>query len=179
MTSPTDSTPEAGSPRSASRSVPPGRVLAAVVLFLVAVTGGLTAVALDRFVFRPGPHGPPPFRGGPGGHRFEDGERVSREWLARELGLSPEQRVRIDSLMDRQLRQIRAVREQVEPRLDSIVASTRHQIDSVLTPAQREKAGSLARRRFGGRDRFDPHGRWPGPPDMGPPPPDQPPGPPR
>jgi Spy/CpxP family protein refolding chaperone len=136
-----------------------GRLMAAAVLFLVAVAGGLTAVTLDRFVLRhgPGPHGMPPFPPPP------PHERAFRDRMSRELGLSADKRVRIDSLMDRQLREIRAVRAEVQPRLDSVVAQTRREIEGILTPEQREKARALARRHF------DRQGDWLGPP--GPPPP--------
>jgi|SRR6185437_6917195 len=155
--------------------LPRGRIVAALVLFLVAVAGGLTAVVLDRFVLRP-PPGPRfhDFGRGPGG-RPPERERAARDHFAKELGLSPTQRVRIDSLMDRQLKEIRAVREQVQPRLDSIVGQTRREIDAILTPEQRKKAQELAQRRFGDR------GDWHGGPDLGlpPPPHDDEPGPPR
>jgi Spy/CpxP family protein refolding chaperone len=157
-----------------SPPLPRGRILAALVLFLVAVAGGLTAVVLDRFVLRPppGPHFHE-FGRGPGG-RPPERERAARDRFAQELGLSQEQRVRIDSLMDRQLKEIRAVREQVQPRLDSIVGQTRREIDAILTPEQRKKAQELAQRRFG--DRGDWHGGPMGPP---PPPHEGEPGPPR
>ncbi|MEZ0336422.1 MAG: Spy/CpxP family protein refolding chaperone [Gemmatimonadales bacterium] len=116
------------------------RLIAAAVLFLVAVTGGLTAVTLDRFVLRPGPHRmhpfPPP----------RPDEAAFRERMSRELGLTPDQRTRVDSLMDRQLREIRALRAEVQPRLDSVVAQTRLEIEEILTPEQREKARALAKR---------------------------------
>jgi len=144
--------------------IPPrGRLLAALVLFLVAVAGGMAAVVLDRFVLRP-PHGPPfhEFGRGPGG-RPPERERAARDRFAKELGLTAAQRVRIDSLMDRQLKEIRAVRQQVQPRLDSIVGETRREIDAILTPEQRKKAEEMAQRRFGDR------GGWRGGPDLGPP----------
>ncbi|HEY7634801.1 MAG TPA: hypothetical protein VH763_04615 [Gemmatimonadales bacterium] len=143
-------------------SLPRGRILAALILFLVALAGGLTAVALDRLVLRPppGPHFHD-FGRGPGG-RAPERERAARDRFAKELGLTSDQRVRIDSLMDRQLKEIRSVREQVQPRLDSIVAQTRREIDTILTPEQRTKAKELAQRRFGDRRDWGP---------MGPPPP--------
>jgi len=158
MTSPTTPPPRSGPERGPHRTVVRAPILATIVLFLVALAGGLSAVAFDRLVLRYGRHGPPPF-GRPLGH---DRERASREGFARELGLSPEQRVRIDSLMDRQLREIRAVRAQVQPRLDSIVDQTRREIDAMLTPEQREKAKALAPRGFGRRE-GGPPGPGPGP----------------
>ena len=138
------------------------RIIAAVVLFLVAVAGGLTAIVFDRFVLRP-PHGPPFHGFGRGLGGGPERERAARERFAKELGLTPAQRVRIDSLMDRQLKEIRAVREQVQPRLDSIVGETRREIDAILTPEQRKKAQEMAQRRFGDR------GEWRRGPDLGPP----------
>jgi Spy/CpxP family protein refolding chaperone len=163
MTSPNTPSGETGAASKASRPLPRGRILAALVLFFVALAGGLTAVVLDRFVLRPPPG--PRFHDlgrGPGG-RPPERERAARDHFAKELGLTPEQRVRIDSLMDRQLKEIRAVREQVRPRLDSIVGQTRREIDAILTPEQRKKAQELAQRRFGDR------GEWKGGPDLGPP----------
>jgi Spy/CpxP family protein refolding chaperone len=172
MTSPNPPSGENGAASNAGRPLPRGRILAALVLFLVAVAGGLTAVVLDRFVLRPppGPHFPG-FGWGPGG-RPPERERAARDGFAKELGLTPAQRVRIDSLMDRQLQEIRAVREQVQPRLDSIVGQTRREIDAILTPEQRKKAQEMAQRRFGDRGEWR-RGPVLGPPDgpMGPPPP--------
>jgi Spy/CpxP family protein refolding chaperone len=130
-----------------------GRLIAALVLFLVAIAGGLTAVTVDRLAFRHGPpHGGPPF--GPPPH-----EREFRDRMSREIGLSADQQQRVDSLMDRQITEVRRLREEIQPRLDSVVAQTRREIESILTPEQREKARAMARRGF------DRHGdRPPGPP---------------
>jgi Spy/CpxP family protein refolding chaperone len=73
-------------------------------------------------------------------------DREFRNRFARELGLTPEQRTRIDSIMDRQGRELRAVRGQVQPQLDSIISRTRHELDAVLTPEQRQKAAEIRRR---------------------------------
>jgi Spy/CpxP family protein refolding chaperone len=143
----------------ASRRPPPGPRMAVLVLLLVAIVGGLAGVALDRFVLLPhmfhgsgfgrehGPGGPPR-------------DREFRARFARDLGLSPEQQIRIDSIMDRQGRELRAVRGQVQPTLDSIIARTRRQVDSVLTPEQRKKAEEIRRK----------HPRPPGMFGAGPPP---------
>jgi len=179
MTSPSAPTPEPRAERTAS-AVTRNRLLAVAVLLLVAIVGGLSALAFERLAWhhRPGP-GRPGFGAGPGpGSAWH---RPSRERFAHDLGLSAEQQARIDSLMRRQVRELRVVRERVQPEVDSIVARTRREIDAILTPEQREKARAFAPR-FGGRDRR----AWgsgpgrPGPgPDMGPfgdepPAPDQP-----
>ena len=128
----------------------PGRVVAVLVLILVAVAGGLVGVLVDRTLLLPRhfPGGPPPVRPGfgRGDQGFREREHRFRDHMARELGLNDAQRHRIDSLLDRQVRELHAIREQARPRLDSIITGTRRQIDSILTPAQREKAGVLAPR---------------------------------
>jgi Spy/CpxP family protein refolding chaperone len=79
--------------------------------------------------------------------------------MSREIGLSPDQQRRVDLLMDRQITEVRGLRAEIQPRLDSVVAQTRREIESILTPEQREKARAMARRGF------DRHGdRPPGPP---------------
>jgi Spy/CpxP family protein refolding chaperone len=141
--------------------------VALLVLALVALAAGLAGVAVDRLVLLPRHaerHHPRP--------RHRDLE--FRDRMARALELSDSQRVRIDSLMERQLQEVRAIREQAQPRLDSVISRTRSQIDSILTPEQREKARALARRGDFGPHR--PPGRDPGfdpPPGEGdrPPPP--------
>ena len=134
---------------SGSRRPPPGPLMAVLVLLLVAIVGGFVGVALDRLVLLP--HMGFGYRHGPGG---PPRDREFRARFARELGLSPEQQTRIDSIMDRKGRELHAVRGQVQPTLDSIIARTRRSIDSVLTPEQRTKAEEIRRK----------HPRPPGPP---------------
>ena len=149
---------------------PGGRLLAVLVLLLVAVAGGLAGVAIDRRVLLPRKFD---------GHRFEHGsgphgprDREFRNRFARELGLSTEQQARIDSIMEHQGRELRAIRHQVQPQLDSIVSRTRQQLDSVLTPEQRKKAEEIRRKHP------RPHGPPPGDGPPGDVPPDGPDGPP-
>jgi Spy/CpxP family protein refolding chaperone len=145
-----------------------GPLLAALVLLLAAVVGGVAGVVLDRHVLLPrmfhGDHFP--------GHR-PPRDREFRSRFARDLGLSPDQQVRIDSIMDREARELRLLRGRIQPQLNSIIGRTRHQMDSVLTPEQRQRAEEIRRR----------HPRPPGPPPgaFGPmegPPGEPPPGPP-
>ena len=144
---------------------PSGRLLAAFVLVLVALAGGLAGVALDRLVLLPKMFSGPRFEHGPGRHPPRD--REFRKRFAREVGLTAEQQVRVDSIMDIQGRELRAVRRQAQPQIDTIVSRTRRQLDSILTPEQRQKAEAIRRR----------HPRPPGPPP-GKGPPDRPGGPP-
>jgi Spy/CpxP family protein refolding chaperone len=126
---------------SGSRSRP---VVAALVLLVAVLAGAIVGVAIDRTLLQPrmhgrfgfdwhGPHGPPR-------------DREFRDRFARELGLTPEQQIRIDSIMDRQGLELRAVRGQVQPKLDSIISGTRRSLDSVLTPEQRKKADTIRKR---------------------------------
>jgi hypothetical protein len=152
-------------------TVPPkrsaGPLLAAMVLLLAAVVGGVGGIVLDRHMLLPrmfhGDHfaGHRPLR-----------DREFRNRFAREVGLSPEQQIRIDSIMDREAHELRMLRGKIQPQLDSIIGRTRHQLDSILTPEQRKRAVEIRRR----------HPRPPGPPGaFGPmegPPGEPPPGPP-
>jgi Spy/CpxP family protein refolding chaperone len=120
-----------------------GPLLAVLVLVIAVLAGGIAGVALDRLFLLPPmgrDHGP----GGPHGRPPRD--RDFRDRFAREVGLTPEQQVRIDSIMDRQGRELRGVRGQVQPQLDSIISRTRRAFDSVLTPEQREKAEAIRKR---------------------------------
>ncbi|MGH7719239.1 MAG: hypothetical protein ACREON_10390 [Gemmatimonadaceae bacterium] len=145
-----------------------GRVTAIIVLSIVTFAGIATGVALDRFVLMPRQLGPPAGVGmgrfGPGSPASERGQAI-RERMARELALTPEQRLQFDSIMSRQMRALRVARESIRPRMDSLVRETRRQIDAILTPAQRERLRELpARGVFGTRGgRFD-SGRHEGPP---------------
>jgi hypothetical protein len=106
-----------------------------LLLLAAAIIGGVTALGLDRALH----HGPPPVAALDPGHRrrppFDPTAR-----LARELGLSPPQQARFDSVLARQRDEIR---ETVQPRYDSIAERTSREIDSMLTPDQRRMMDSL------------------------------------
>jgi Spy/CpxP family protein refolding chaperone len=130
------------------RKTPGGPLLALLVVVIAVLAGAVAGVAVDRLFLLPHPHrdawhgggGP---HGGPGG---PPRDREFRNRFARELGLSDQQRIRIDSIMDRQGREMRTVRQRVQPQVDSIVTRTRAALDSVLTPEQRKKADAIRRR---------------------------------
>lgn len=117
-----------------------GRLIAALVLIVVAFVGIAGGVALDRSVLL---HRRPRFgfdgRRVPGGPGPNGGGHRMRDQLADSLVLSSAQRQRFDSLMDRQSTAFRAVREKVQPQMDSIFEATRRAVDSLLTPEQRQK----------------------------------------
>jgi Spy/CpxP family protein refolding chaperone len=132
------------------RNAPGGPRLAVLVLVVAVLAGGIAGVAADRLILLPRMHHGP-WHGGPhGGPR----DREFRDRFAKEVGLTPDQQIRIDSIMDRQGRELRGVRGQVQPQLDSIITSTRRALDSVLTPEQRKKAEAIRKQ----------HPHPPGPP---------------
>ena len=120
------------------------RLLAVGVLVIVALAGVIGGVALDRVVLRP--------RGGEwrnspprsGEHRQP---RRPSAMLGAELKLSEEQAVRIDTLIENQMRGFREIRRSTQPAVDSLMAQTRRAIDSILTPTQRARLDSAHARR--------------------------------
>ena len=141
--------------------VPPparrARLQAAMVLVTVSLVSFLAGAAIDRWYLHRGRA--PGMRGGPGSERVmrggPPGERGMRgggprrpsERMARELGLSDTQRVQIDSIIVRQSREMRALMQEGQPRVDSILARTREAIGQVLTVEQRAKFDSLVQAR--------------------------------
>ena len=165
---------------------------AAIVLALVLLAGFLIGVATDRLWLtrhwggRGGRGGPGSFadgpRRGPGGPPgiFRGGmpRALSPEFaaerrrgivqsLTRELDLTAAQQKAIDSIMAGNEAEFQVLEQQMRPRMRAFLARTRGQIDSVLTPEQREKF-----RKFGPPGGPDgPGGPPPGEPG-GPPPPE-------
>ena len=90
------------------------------------------------------------------GHRREmRGPRASRQKMAEELKLTPQQQASIDSLMEQKRTQIMTLYKPVKPQLDSIAVaarivsdSTHAQIKRLLNPEQQAK---LDRMRAAGR----------------------------
>lgn len=122
--------------------------MAAVVLLLVALAGVLGGIALERTVLTPRTDAAAAGRERmPMRQRMPMREHAFRSRFAEELDLTPEQRVVVDSLMDRQLRELRRIHGEERPRVESVIAETRRSIDSVLTPEQRERMAQLAERR--------------------------------
>jgi len=127
------------------------RTMAAVVMVAVFAAGAAAGVAFDHGVLHRRPvfvgvgAGRPDFvpgaampRAGTGGGRAP-GRTPSFDRFVKDLALTPAQTAVVDSAMARDFAAVRAARETMQPRVDSIVAATRAVIDSVLTPPQREK----------------------------------------
>lgn len=115
-----------------------GRVLGLLALgiLLVAAAGVASGVVLERRVFshhEERDHGRR-------GERHEGGSRhAMHERFGRDLDLTPAQAARIDSIFARRRPAIDSARAAAEPKIRAIIEQTRREIDSVLTPAQREK----------------------------------------
>ena len=109
------------------------------------------------------------------GHRREmRGPRASRQKMAEELKLTPQQQASIDSLMEQKRSQIMTLYKPVKPQLDSIAVaarvvsdSTHAQIKRLLNPEQQAKLDRMraaGRRDLGERRDKDTTGRPPGAP---------------
>jgi Spy/CpxP family protein refolding chaperone len=124
-----------------------------LLLLAAAIAGGVVALRLDRALHRGAPQAGAPDPG----HRRRppDGRRPPFDPAARfvrELGLSPAQQARLDSLLARQRDEVQQIREETQPRYDSIAALTSREVDALLTPDQRRMLDSIkAGRPRGGR----------------------------
>ena len=141
------------------------RAMAIALLAVVGLAGIGLGFAADRLALH---HERGGRRFGPGegagrgmwdaGRGMRDGRRGGegmRERLARALDLTPDQQRRVDSIMSQQTRDFRRIRQEMQPRFDSLLQRAQAGLDSVLTPAQRARLQSLrAREAFGARDSF-------------------------
>ena len=137
-------------------------IAAGVVLLVSASVGGAVGVVMDRYLILPhqyaqrGPGGGGErggWRGGPGERGGRDGRggpgRMGpgpggmSSGMMDELGLSTNQRAQVDSVLAKELAQFRALREQFDPKMDTLMRRTRARIDSILTPTQRTKLESM------------------------------------
>jgi Spy/CpxP family protein refolding chaperone len=146
-----------------------GRVLTLLSagVILVAAAGVATGVVLERAVLsHHGDHGPG--RGGPGRAGGPGGEgRGSRgamhERFGRDLGLTTAQEAKIDSIFASHRPAIDSARAESEPKVRAIIEQTRREVDSVLTPAQREKMHARMKREHPPGDSLHPGGLPPAP----------------
>jgi hypothetical protein len=176
-----------------AKPAPPARSTrnqAAIVLSLVLLAGLLIGMAADRLWLtrhwggrpgrpgssfadgpRRGPGGPPGmFRGGMPPAMTPDFAAERRHdmvrRLTRELDLTTAQQQAVDSIMAQNEVEFQLLEKDMRPRMRAFLIRTRAQLDSVLTPAQREKF-----HRFGPPDGA--HGPPGEPGEMdGPPPPE-------
>lgn len=123
-------------------------MMATLVLIAVLIAGGAAGVVVDRmFLLRRGPRfgGRPPSgeMRGRGGPPSPEMRRRFSERIAKELGLTPEQQVKVDTIMTRQFEGMRRASATVQPTIDSLVRAAQASMDSVLTPEQREKVKQM------------------------------------
>lgn len=121
----------------------PGRLRAAVVIALIVVCSALAGAAAERIVFqRVLRHRPAGGPGGPGRGSPEQDTRRRNDLMDRmtkELDLSRAQRAGIDSVMMRTDSSLRAIRTEMQPRLQQVFQSSRAEIELRLDSAQRVK----------------------------------------
>jgi hypothetical protein len=66
-----------------------------------------------------------------------------RAELSRALALTADQNHLVDSILDKRAGQFEALRNDLRPRVDSMVTAVRREIDAVLTPEQRARYKAL------------------------------------
>jgi hypothetical protein len=130
-----------------------GSLAAAAVMVVMLLLGVVSGVALDRWVLRPDREHAMGRPGGMARERFDPARARSRfsGQLARELGLSPDQRVVVDSLLRLQQVRVRAVMREAQPRLREVTTETETAIRAVLTEDQWARWQELRRERSGRR----------------------------
>jgi hypothetical protein len=117
------------------------RTLAALLMLVVWLLGGVAGVALDRLVLRPDAPRRRVER-----HTPESAHRFSK-YLAGELGLSGRQEAQVDSILLIRQAQTRALANEVHPRFEAVAAQARADVERVLSPEQRTKYEQLRERR--------------------------------
>lgn len=148
-----ESKPPDEAPRARTGMSP--RIAAALVLLAVFVLGAAAGVLSDRKLSRRD-EGRRPEREGRVPSWLNRPESEHRKYWSRihdRLGLTTEQRAAVDTLLSRRARQLEAARHQMEPEMLRIMQETRAQIDSVLTPEQRQKFEEIRKERRERRDR--------------------------
>ena len=123
------------------------KTVAVVTLLLVAAGAALAGAAIDRAYV----HRSMRFVGDTTFHPISSALRTPsdadrkqyRAELGSALSLTAEQSHAVDSILDQRASQFEALRSAIRPRVDSLVAAVRHDIDAVLTPAQRDRYRAL------------------------------------
>lgn len=137
------------------------RAMAAVVVCVALIAGILIGIGLDRAFVRPR-HDPfgrfAIIRGGP---NADSARMRMRADFAHQLHLTPDQQARIDTILQRRMAVLDSIRKTTMPQIRTLIGATQAQIDSVLTPEQRETFQSLRQHRRGRRFRPDSGGHRP------------------
>ena len=137
---------------SSTTSRMPARPLAILVITALVLASAIAGVALDRVLLRPMPQTPiladsgfHPLSSALRSPTTEDRRRFRAE-LSRELVLSPAQDSALDAIMTQRAGEFSALREEIRPRVERLVADVRRDLEQVLTPDQRERFRRLQRR---------------------------------
>lgn len=131
------------------------RIATILILLLVLATGSVLGVAVDRRLVA-GKAGSETAEAevGKEGER-EEGEEARREnrrrTIVEQVGLSPEQKVQVDSIVAHYRHRMRELERELEnelrqaylPRYRELVQGTREEIKGLLTPVQRIQYDSL------------------------------------
>ena len=105
------------------------RIVGFALLVATFLVGALSGAAVDRVLNAEEPEA----RATEG--RDRDDRR--RSYVIDRIDMATEQRASIDAILERRSERMRAVWQEVEPRLDAITDSARTEIMQVLTPEQR------------------------------------------
>ena len=119
-----------------------GSARAAMVIAVIVICSALAGVAIDRVAFQRMARRRPPGAGGPGRGSPEADLKRRKDMLDRmtkELALSASQRQGIDSVMQRTDSSLRAIRSEMQPRLQKVFEGSRTEIEARLDSAQRVK----------------------------------------
>ena len=92
--------------------------VAAVIIFVLGFTAGILALNVYRGVLR----------GGGSGNRFDH--------LSERLNLTADQKTKVQEIFSDTREQLRAVRQETEPRMDEIRRQADGRLQTVLTPEQ-------------------------------------------
>lgn len=133
-------------PRSSSRP------LAVLVISALMLGSALAGAAVDRYFVRRSTR--PPILGDTTFHPLSSSlrsptpaeRRAIREELSRQLALTPAQDSAVDAIMIERSGEFRALRDEIRPRVDRLVADVRRDLEQVLTPTQRARFRQLQQR---------------------------------
>jgi Spy/CpxP family protein refolding chaperone len=118
------------------------KLLAMVVLVATFVAGALSGAAVHR-VLAAASAGSGVAARGDGSEEGRRGRGSLDDRLLAELDLNAEQRVRVDSVLERRRREMEAFWDTTGPRVREIVDTTRAEIRLLLTPSQRAEYDRL------------------------------------
>jgi len=107
---------------------------------------GLVALGSWTLANDPTPGDGTDFRGGRGGHR------ASLERITDQLNLTPDQKTKIQPIIDQARPQIETIRREAMERTRKVMADTFAQIRPMLTPEQQKKLDDAKNDRHGGRE---------------------------